>query len=350
MTSSERKVDSKRQSSSKAHREVLETVKEASHEASQEQPDKRKSTESPVNFPPKYKVEKFEFRIEADDEFEAAEALSKRAGLPPKTKRKSMHQVHTVVEELPSNDIPGNWKPQSQRENQQFFFSPRQTGAVPNFFTQRKVSVKSPKGTGDSKIKIVNNIFQNTFLQKVVKKPEGNERGAGEMEFFKKASNQAGKKQSNLSLEISHSIVTSNQGSNVKQSGALFLSPKAKGVLKEQSFTSPKRAMEVQMSKATTKESASDVKKELFKSFDSSQKRPREGQSVGKGALKELKQFKEFHQKLNELILDLGQKEYIDTNDEMNLKQSWRFVKDLVQGYVQAKEKIQALEQILRQD
>lgn len=348
MTSSERKVDSKRQSSSKVHREVLETVKESSHEASQDQPDKRKQNEQPAYIPPKFKVEKIEFRIEADEEFEAAEVRSKRADLPPKTKRKSLHQVHTVCDDAPSNDIPGNWKPQSQRENQQFFFSPRQTGAVPNFFTQRKVSVKSPKGTGDSKIKIVNNIFQNTFLQKVVKKQDGHELATGDKDFFRKLPNQT-KKQTNLSLEISHSIMTGNNGSNPKQNGSLFLSPKAKPGLKEQSFTSPKKQMDVQMSKATTTES-SGVKKELFKSFDSSQKRERDGQSVGKRAGRELKQFKEFHQKLNELILDLGQKEYIDTNDEMNLKQSWRFVKDLVQGYVQAKEKIQALEMILRQD
>lgn len=55
-------------------------------------------------------------------------------------------------------------------------------------------------------------------------------------------------------------------------------------------------------------------------------------------------QMKKFHGKLAKLLKDIGySSEPVD-----DIKQQWRFVKDIVNGYVEAKSKIKKLEDILK--
>ena len=54
--------------------------------------------------------------------------------------------------------------------------------------------------------------------------------------------------------------------------------------------------------------------------------------------------MKKFHGKLAKLLKDIGySSEPVD-----DIKQQWRFVKDIVNGYVEAKSKIKKLEDILK--
>lgn len=60
-----------------------------------------------------------------------------------------------------------------------------------------------------------------------------------------------------------------------------------------------------------------------------------------------LEKCQDYHRKLNRLIVKLGETEYIDGSDEFNVRLGWKFIKDMVEGYVSAKHKLDALQSAL---
>ena len=58
-----------------------------------------------------------------------------------------------------------------------------------------------------------------------------------------------------------------------------------------------------------------------------------------------MRRFEKFHGGLRKLVNDLvGDGMEFDKGGEEDLQQSWRFVKDLVTGYVEVKKKLELLE------
>jgi hypothetical protein len=346
------------------HKVKLETVVERSNEISCEYTDRigpgaeaRKTRRSSP-----FVVEKFDLDLDVDDEPEeeggrsagARGPLRLNMGQAEKEKLSSRLAGLDIDLEpkLPASSYRTPAKKERQDQSASFadpsnslksgFFSVRKRSSKPESIDIRGGAVHFPAGAPSSaKIKIVNNIFQNTYLQSVVK-PELQDAFKKKLLKDVKTEEKAcrlARKRGNASMEIKETPKAKRPAPNLlcspnspKNNPCLLLQPQAPAKPPNESGT-PKAVDDLATHRL------------IFGSFDAC-KKPQLGLLPSASDLQQLAQYRKFHAKVTGLMKDLG-REPTSTAEEDTLKQSWRFIKDIVEGYVEAKKKINKLEEIL---
>lgn len=331
-------------------RHQLETVAEMPNEASGECTERLVQSRGSANLRQSspFVVEKIELDLD-----EIQEEVSFARGLPPKGASTFKSEVagsfsHKKSPEIVldksvlDSDADTKFPAQSYRtpikpENSRSFFSPSQaSNAKHGFFSMRKKTGGKTSDSGQSsaggptvidanssnnKIKIVNNIFQNTFLQNYVKPEAQTKRKITEVKFDSK-SKGAIRKKVNCSLDIKENKTARpivGQLSPQQISGKRF------------SFHIPAGAGLTQTPKP---KNVSTLRQSTLEESGMSSRVPDHDRKY--------RQMVKFHEKLSALIQDVE-----GGAGEVDLKTSWRFVKSMVQGYVEARQKIKKLETII---
>ena len=336
-------------------RPTLETVAEMSNEISAECTERLVQSRGSANLRQSspFIVEKIEFDLEEPADQSRVESMANEGfKLPPsfmkfKMPKKREHKYSIIEKSLVDAESETKFPAQSYRtpmkpEKKDSFLSPKEGSSGKNgFFSMRKkagnkqdtlelsngthIGIQGPS-SANSKIKIVNNIFQNTFLQNPPKPDTSNtsKRKIKDVKFEEK-SKAAIRRKGNCSLEIKDTSKMTNRVSTLlspqhNQSKAFSFHL---GNMKMTPSSNPKAPL----SKTTKRSSI------LEDSVTST--RLGEQEKIHRSMVK-------FHEKLTGLINEVQ-----GTEDEVDLKSAWRFVKDVVRGYAEASQKIKQLETIL---
>jgi hypothetical protein len=335
-------------------RHALETVAEISNEISGECTERlvqsRGSTSLRQSSP--FMVEKIEFDLGESAEDSRVDSLVKEGfKLPPSFMKikmpKKREQKYSIIEKsLVDTETETKFPAQSYRtpmkpEKRDSFLSPKDSSSGKNgFFSMRKklgsrhealelsagthTGIQGPS-SASSKIKIVNNIFQNTFLQNP-SKPDTSNTSKRKIKDIKLDDKSRGaiRRKGSCSLDIK------DTGKSTKRVSTL-LSPQH-----NQSKTISFHLSQMKVTPSiNSKASLSKVKRSSI--LEDSVTSARLGEHE-----KKLRSMLKFHDKLSSLINEVQ-----GTEDDVDLKDAWRFVKDVVRGYAEASQKIKQLEAIL---
>ena len=366
-TGKEEATDKRTKEGHQRHKMKLETVIERSNEISCEYTDRiapgAESRKTRRSSP--FVVEKFDLDLDVDDDPEEDGPAAKNRGqftlnMPLSEKEKLGCRLASLDFDLETKLPPSSFRTPAKKERQDQsasfidnsnslksgFFSVRKRSGKPESIDIRGGAVHFPAGAPSSaKIKIVNNIFQNTYLQSVVK-PELQD--AFKKKLLKDVKTEEkpsrlSRKRGNASMEIKETPKAKRTATNLlvnphspRNNPNLLLQPQAVSFPHKQ--TVPETASPKAVDDLLTQ-------RLIFNSFDVS-KKPQLVHPSTSNDLQQLAQYRRFHSKLTGLMKDLG-REPTSSLEEDSLKQSWRFIKDIVEGYVEAKKKINKLEEIL---
>lgn len=336
-------------------RPVLETVAEMSNEISAQCTERLVQSRGSANLRQSspFVVEKIEFDLEDPAEESKTEILSKQGFvLPPAFMKikipKKKEQRYSIIEKsLVDSEIETKFPAHSYRtpmkiDKKESFLSPKDPSSGKNgFFSMRKKTVGrhealelstgtqmsvQGQGTGSSKIKIVNNIFQNTFLQSTSKADTStaSKRKIKDIKFEDK-SKGALRKKGNCSLDIKDSTKTNKRISTLlsPQRDPIQRGGYQLGIQKPSTGGGTKTGRSGTGQRSILEDSAVSGKNIDYD--------------------RQLLSMQKFHAKLSDLINEVQGSE-----GEVDLKTAWRFVKDVVVGYSAASRKIKQLEAILQ--
>ena len=217
-------------------------------------------------------------------------------------------------------------------------------------------SSSNPNGSNAAKIKIVNNIFQNTYLQNVVKQDH---KDAFKKKIIKESMLGSSSKDKKTVKRKGNASMEMEDTPKAKRAPITALlrspnSPKANPsslLVHTNTIVSPtgKTVSINETSGGTARQIDDFIPRRLkYSSFDSTPKnQPQFNSALPQSESQELAQYRKFHSKVLSLMKDLG-REPTSSLEEDKLKQSWRFIKDIVEGYVESKKKIIKLEEILK--
>lgn len=351
------------------HKAKLETVVERSNEISCEHTDRiapgaeaRKTRRSSP-----FVVEKFDLDLDLDDEAEEEEVRGVGRTLfglqvPQSEKEKLASRLLGLDFELDAKLPASSYRTPAKKERQDpsasfadhsgslksgFFSVRKRSGKQESIDARGAAAVHFPTGApSTAKIKIVNNIFQNTYLQSL-HKPDLQDAFKKKLLKDPKTEEKPGRlarKRGNASMEIKDTPKTKRPAApplatphSPRNHPNLLLQPPSGA------FPTKNPIVETASPKAGDELLTQRL---AFNSFDGS-KKPQLAQLPTASDLQQLAQYRKFHAKLTGLMKDLG-REPTSSAEEDTLKQSWRFIKDIVEGYVEAKKKINKLEDILQ--
>lgn len=339
-------------------RTALETVDELSNEISAQCTERVGQSRESVNLRQSspFIVEKIEFNIDdpceqsrveekkPKEEFELPSSFIK---LKIPKKNKEPQPDKSGIEFDQETKFPSNsYRTPLKAEKHDSFLSPKEsnTGKT-GFFSMRKKlgsrpdqieqnlgsnpGLPSSTSTG-SRIKIVNNIFQNTFLQNYIKGECSNKRKISDLKNEYGASKGSIKKKGNYSMDI----LDKDTGRTMKGVPSVLSPP-----------DSINRKLNFHLNGFNKVNLAND-KKNTSKPRTSKQSFVTEESIMSIKGVDQEKKFKsmcKFHEKLGRLVNDVQ-----GTEGEVDLKTAWRFVKDVVKGYAEASKKIKQLEAVLQ--
>ena len=334
-------------------RTLLETVAEMPNEGSGECTERLVQSRGSANIRQSspFVVEKIEFNLDEikEDHSRTEEHQQDEPRLQSKYGDQDNHRKHReaildkmIFDSDAETKFPAySYRTPAKPENQKSLFSPSSgSNGKQGFFSLRKKSAIKQSDSvhlsggnppvlesnpASNKIKIVNNIFQNTFLQNYSKPSESKtKRKINEVKFENK-SKGAIRKKNNSSMDVKDSSKMSKQTAGLlspqPMSDKRFSFHIPSGVL--QLPSRPKNHVSLLHRQSTILEESVTSAKVLDQD-------------------KKYKQMIKFHEKLTGLI-----REVEGGSGEIDLKTSWRFVKNVVQGYVEARQKIKKLEEII---
>lgn len=336
-------------------RPILETVAEMSNEISAQCTERfvqSRGSANPRQSSP-FVVEKIEYDLgDSLENMKVEPYLKEKLSLPnsfimPKLAKKFKDQFidKSVIDSEVETKFPANsYRTPIKPEKQDSFMSPKDydfSSGKSGFFSMRRKVAGKPEAlevsagtniamqgpsSANSKIKIVNNIFQNTFLQNYPKPDScSTKRKIKDLKLDDK-SKGAIRKKGNTSMEVKTSGKPSKTVSTVlsPQNNSNRTFSFHMGGLKP-TFQKPQKLPTTKTAKNSTILEESVVSTKLASDPD-----------------RKFKSMVKFHEKLSNMINDVQ-----GTEGDVDLKDAWRFVKDVVKGYAAATQKIKQLEAVL---
>lgn len=366
----------------------LEPVVEASNEFSIEVTDRlQKSMRSSHRPPSPFVVEKFDYSLMIDEDSPRKLELSPRELLSSSVRAKNLP---SYLEQNTSDNATEAYPLELEveiRQNHSIYKTPGKSTKTEStnivspgkagFFSLRKKTNKSDKsdiGEGflgptlnfpfptqpnASKIKIVNNIFQNSILQNMVKPSDGDKKK------LSKGLESKGsvRRKSNISVDVRDQQTILQPAQKPKRVLNQLLSPQHK-TDRDRFFSFHHMAPTYLSSHKAKKEGGEEdrnpgrsrfldessnntivVNKKLLLGMTPEGSSKRGSQTELSPA--QIEEMRKFHNKLNKLIRDLNCSEYLGEGDDLNLKLQWRFVKDMASKYAEASQKLKMFEAIL---
>lgn len=356
----------------------LEPVVEASNEFSLEATDRlQKSMRSSHRPPSPFIVEKFDYSLMIDEDSPRKPETSTNDQLSTSARIKKLpsYREHQVGESTIDFN-PLEFQSEA-RMNSPLFKTPAKTPKTESpsapskagFFSLRKKTnklEKSDNGEGNivptlhfpfpihpigGKIKIVNNIFQNSILQNVVKPSDADQKRKLSKRLDSKS---AARRKSNISMDFRDQQLQAQPIQKPKRILNQLLSPQHK-TDKDKHFSFHGMTSNYSSMQKTKKESGEDgqnqcksrildessntivvnKKLQLGNIIEGSSKRG----SQTELSPAQIEEMRKFHAKLNKLIKDLNCTDYLSEGEELNLKLQWRFVKDMASKYAEVSQK-----------
>lgn len=360
------------QSNLARQKQNLETVAETSHEMSLEFTDRIRK--SPIIHQQNQKskpltpfmVEKYEYKIEYDEDdnkenrtpqiADSYDYFLSRGNIGKPVKRPVNLEIK--IENASERQANASLATPSKTSNIEALVSPKNIENIgkSGFFSMRKktlpnegIAIQSTANNG--KIKIVNNIFQNTFLQHVVNpndKQDSSKKKVKEVKVDEKA-HGAVKRKINMSMEVK------DVKPHKAHHSVLLSSSRKTGKRMSHSRDFENLGLVTPTSKVQTMEDSLSNKLTFGMPTPSEASSTLGGKSQKKSLLKatvevdahEYDQMKKFHTKLGKLMKELGVEDE-GSDSEMDYKKQWWFVREMANGYFEAKQKIRKLEEILK--